>query len=243
MPVPGDLGKLSPESVRDAMRFIRPNFPHQAQPAVLSLSQLTEFGTAYRPEEIAALSEVARERGMAVHMDGARFSNAVVGTGASPAALSWKSGVDVMSFGASKNGTMGVEAIILFDKERVGALPSLRKRAGQLFSKGRFLAAQMDAYLENDLWRRNATQANAMARRLEEGLKKIPGVEISYPVEGNEVFCVLPAAVDARLRQAGAVYHPWVAPGDSVPGDKVRMVASFVTRAEDVDEFLKVARG
>jgi len=243
MPVKGPYGKLQPDAVREAMHFIRPDFPHQAQPVALSLSQLTEFGTAYQPDEIRALCGVARERGMAVHMDGARFANAVVATGASPADLTWKSGVDVLSFGASKNGAMGVEAIVLFDRKHAEALPSLRKRAGQLFSKGRYLAAQMDAYLEGGLWRRNAEHANAMARRLSEGLKAVPGVEISYPVEGNEVFCVLPAAVDGRLREAGAVYHPWDAPGDSVPGDKVRMVASFVTRAEDVDAFLKVARG
>ena len=243
MPVRGDFGKLHPEAVSRAIGFIQPGFHHQAQPAALSLSQLTEFGTAYKPAEIAALSEVARERGMAVHMDGARFANAVVSTGASPAELTWKNGVDVLSFGASKNGAMGVEAVILFDKAKVGALPSLRKRSGQLFSKGRFLAAQMDAYLEGDLWRRNAENANAMARRLEEGLRAIPEVEISYPVEGNEVFCLLPTAIDKRLREAGAVYHPWNAPGDSMPGDKMRLVTSFVTKAEDVEKFLEIARG
>ena len=243
MPVRGDFGKLHVGAVRRAIGFIQPGFHHQAQPAALSLSQLTEFGTAYRADEIGALSEVARERGMAVHMDGARFANAVVSTGASPAELTWKNGVDVMSFGASKNGAMGVEAVILFDKARVGALPSLRKRSGQLFSKGRFLAAQMDAYLEDDLWRRHAEQANAMARRLEEGLRAIPEIEISYPVEGNEVFCVLPQAIEKRLRDAGAVFHPWNAPGDSMPGDKVRLVTSFVTTAEEVDTFLEVARG
>jgi threonine aldolase len=242
MPVAGDFGKLQPDAVRRALSFIRPGFHHQAQPAVLSLSQLTEFGTAYRPEEIKALSAVARERGMAVHMDGARFANAVVFTEASPAELTWKSGVDVMSFGASKNGAMGVEAVIVFETDRVGALPSLRKRAGQLFSKGRFLAAQMDAYLTDGLWHRHAAHANAMAHRLDDGLRAIPGVEISYPVEGNEVFCVLPKAIDERLRAAGAVYHPWQAPGDSVPGDKVRLVTSFVTRPEDVERFLEVAR-
>jgi threonine aldolase len=243
MAVAGDLGKLWPDRVRKTLSFIQPGFHHQAQPAVLSLSQLTEFGTAYRPDEIKALSAVARERGMAVHMDGARFANAVVSINASPAELTWKSGVDVLSFGASKNGAMGVEAVIVFDPERVSALPSLRKRAGQLFSKGRFLAAQMDAYLTDGLWRRHAAQANAMARRLDEGLRAIPGIEISYPVEGNEIFCVLPAAIDERLRAAGAVYHPWRAPGDTKPGDKVRLVTSFVTRSEDVDEFLTVARG
>ena len=243
MPVRGDFGKLHPDAVRRAIGFIQPGFHHQAQPAALSLSQLTEFGTAYKPGEIAALSEVAGERGMAVHMDGARFANAVVSTGASPAELTWKNGVDVLSFGASKNGAMGVEAVILFDKSRVGALPSLRKRSGQLFSKGRFLAAQMDAYLEGDLWRRHAGQANAMASRLEDGLRAIPEIEISYPVEGNEIFCVLPQAIDKRLRDAGAVYHSWNAPGDSMPGDKMRLVTSFVTKSEDVDRFLEIARG
>ena len=241
MPVAGELGKLQPDALRHALSFIRPGFHHQAQPAALSLSQLTEFGTAYRPDEIATLSAVARERGMAVHMDGARFSNAVVSTGASPAELTWKSGVDVLSFGAGKNGAMGVEAVIVFDPDLVGDLPSLRKRSGQLFSKGRFLAAQMDAYLEGDLWRRHAIHANAMAGQLEEGLRDIPGVEISYPVEGNEVFCVLPDELDRRFKEAGAVYHPWHAPGDTMPGDKVRFVTSFATRPEDVDMLLEIA--
>ncbi len=243
MAVNGPLGKLHPEDVRKAVSFIRPDFPHQAQPAALSLSQLTEFGTTYKPEEIKALSEVARERGMAVHMDGARFSNAVVSTGASPADLTWRNGVDVLSFGASKNGAMGVEAVIVFDPGRVGALPSLRKRAGQLFSKGRFLGAQMEAYLDGELWRRHAAHANAMATRLEQGLRSVPGVEISYPVEGNEIFCVLPDEIDKRLKAAGAVYHPWKAPGDTAPGDKMRLVTSYVTAEAAVDEFLEIARG
>ena len=241
VPVAGALGKLFPDGVRHVISFIRPGFHHQSQPSVLSLSQLTEFGTTYSPDEIKMLSAVARERGMAVHMDGARFANAVVSTGASPAELTWKNGVDVLSFGASKNGAMGVEAVIVFDPGRVGALPSLRKRAGQLFSKGRFLAAQMDAYLEGDLWLRHASHANEMAARLANGLRAISGIEISYPVEGNEIFCVLPDEIDRRLRSAGALYHPWHMPGDSMPGDKMRLVTSYVTRAEDVDEFLAIA--
>jgi threonine aldolase len=242
MAVNGPLGKLWPDDVQKTVSFIRPGTPHQAQPAALSLSQLTEFGTTYKPDEIKALSAIARERGMAVHMDGARFSNAVVSTGTSPADLTWRSGVDVLSFGASKNGAMGVEAVIVFDPGRVGALPSLRKRAGQLFSKGRFLAAQMEAYLEGDLWRRHAAHANAMAKRLELGLRSVAGVEISYPVEGNEIFCVLPAEIDRRLKAAGAVYHPWNVPGDTAPGDKMRLVTSYVTTPEEVDGFLEVAR-
>jgi threonine aldolase len=182
-------------------------------------------------------------------MDGARFANALVRLGCSPADMTWRAGVDILSFGATKNGAMAAEAIVAFDPRLAESLEHRRKRSGHTLSKGRFLAAQLEGYLADDHWLENAGRANVMAARLAVGLAEIPGVRLAWEVQANEVFPVLPASLDAALRNAGAVYHPWYA-GSLPEGERVgegealvRLVCSFATTQAEVERFLDAARG
>jgi threonine aldolase len=241
----GANGKITPDLVEKALKgFIRGE--HDPKPAAVSITNATELGTTYKPAEIKAISSLIRPRGMKLHMDGARFANAVVGTGVSPAELTWKAGVDVMSFGATKNGAMLLEAVVFFDENLAQDFIYRRMRGGQLVSKGRYLAAQMLAYLENGLWLDNARAANGLARRLADGLRQSTKIRLAFPVEANELFVVMPRAIDEKLRQAGAVYFDWMA--DSLDGgiakDEVfmRLVLSYATPAEAVDRFLSVLK-
>lgn len=210
---------------------------HHAQPSAVSLTQSTESGTVYTPDEVAAIAEVAHAHGLAVHMDGARFANAVAALGCTPADLTWRAGVDVLSFGATKNGAIAAEAVILFDGSRRKELAHRRKRAGHLLSKMRFLSAQLDAYLAEDLWLANARHANAAARRLAAGLAALPNVRLRHPVEANEVFVELPDPMIEGLIEAGARFYRW----DEV-GPCIRLVTAWDTPAEAVDHFLAHAR-
>jgi threonine aldolase len=235
-------GKITPQAIAAKLsNFIRGE--HDPKPAAVTITQATELGTIYRPAEIAAISALARARGMRLHMDGARFANALVASGVTPAELTWNAGIDVMSFGATKNGAMALEAVVFFDTGLAEDFAWRRMRAGQLLSKGRFLGAQMLAYLEGGLWLDNARHANAMAKRLAAGLEGKKGVRLPLPTEANEVFAVLPRPVHEALEQKGAVYHMW--PGDgpevSAIGPEevfVRFVASFATAPGDVDRLL-----
>ena len=210
---------------------------HSVQPSSVSISQATELGTVYSLDEIAAIGSVCREAGLGLHMDGARFANALAALGCSPAEMTWKAGVDVLSLGATKNGAFSVDAVVLFKKELASELAFRRKRAGQLNSKMRFLAAQVDAYLHNDLWLRNARQANAMAKVLWEGLKLIPGIELDGAPQTNILFCRMPAKIiDGLLAQGFRFYYDRWEPG------VVRLVTSFATEQADVDDLLAVAR-
>ncbi|HKS60655.1 MAG TPA: beta-eliminating lyase-related protein, partial [Xanthobacteraceae bacterium] len=174
--------------------------------------------------------------GMAVHMDGARIGNALARMNVSLAEITWKAGVDVLSFGTTKGGTMGAEAVIFFDPKHGANMPDRRKRGGATASKHRFIAAQIDAFLEGDLWLRLARHANEMADALAEGLAAA-GCKPIWPVEANEVFAPITLAADKRLRAAGAMYYPW--PGDAGPDRMlVRLVTSFQTTKGDVDRFL-----
>lgn len=214
--LPGYGAKLTPETVEEASARIRDDV-HQVQPAALSITNATEYGLCYRPDEVAALSEVARRRGLGLHMDGARFANAVAFTGADPADVTWRAGVDVMSFGFVKNGGMNAEALIFFEPVRAEQVPRLRKRAGHLLSKGRYLAAQILAMLDNDLWLINARAANAAAAALAEAA----GPErLVYPVEANELFVRMTADEAAALRAQGYDFYDW-GPGE------VRFVTSW----------------
>jgi len=246
--LPGAAGKLSPETVRAAIERHSGHRPHFAQPAVLSLSQVTEAGTIYSLAELKALADVAHAHGLAVHMDGARFANALVRLDATPAAMSWQAGIDVLSFGATKGGALAAEAIVIFDPARADAMHERRKRGGHLLSKHRFVAAQFDAFLADDNWLGWARHANAMADRLA-GKLAATGLAPVWPVEGNLVFVVLPRAVDARLRAAGATYYAWDS-GDLADGTVVgdgdvlaRLVTSFVTTSREVDRFVAEATG
>jgi threonine aldolase len=243
--VAGRNGKVTPEGLSGllARDFWTP--PTHVTPSAFNLSQATEAGTVYRPEEVAALAEIARGRGLRVHMDGARFANAVVSTGATPAELTWKAGVEVLSFGFTKNGAMAAEAIVVFAPDLVAGFAERRKRGGHLWSKSRYVAAQIEALLADGLWLDLAGRANASAARLASGLEA-RGLKLAFPVEANEAFVHLPAAVDAALRSAGAVYYPWsseaIGPDRAgAPGDRLaRLICSFATAAEDIDALLRV---
>jgi threonine aldolase len=199
-------------------------------------------------DEVRALSAIAHERGMRVHLDGARFANALARMNATPAEATWRAGVDVMSFGATKGGALAAEAVVFFDPQQADAMPGRRRRGGQLISKHRFLSTQWEAYLANDYWLALARHANEMADRLAQGLAAA-GLTPVWPVEANEVFVALSADADCRLRAAGASYYPW--PTDSLPSNVpltptetlVRLVTSFATSQEEVDRFIAVAHG
>lgn len=244
--LPGDAAKIAPETLAAYLDGLS-RHEKQMPPRALSISQLTECGTAYSLDEIAALCGVAHERGLRVHMDGARFANALVSLGASPAEMTWKAGIDVLTFGATKNGCLAAEALIFFDPEQAQAMRWLRKRSGHTLSKGRLLSAQFEGYLANDHWLDNARHANAMAERLAAGLAAIPGMRLAFPRGGNEVFVVVCAARAAALRAKGCVFHDWPTgshPAGEEPGageTAIRLVASFATSEADVDAFLAMA--
>src|SRR6266568_1756752 len=243
----GDGGKIRPGGLKTALAGYGGHRPHQVIPSALSITQATEAGTIYRTNEIASLAEIARMRSLAVHMDGARFANALVRLNATPAEIPWRPGADVLSFGATKGGALAAEAVIFFDPVRTRGMPERRKRGGHLLSKHRFLAAQLDAYLKDDLWLELARHANRMADRLAEGLSAA-GIKPAWPVEANEVFVPLSAEADRRLKAAGALYYPWylgsLPAGSVVPPDHtlVRLVTSFSTTEADVDQFVTIAR-
>ncbi|HEY7386066.1 MAG TPA: low specificity L-threonine aldolase [Beijerinckiaceae bacterium] len=246
--LPGAGGKLAPATVETFLAGL-PGNVKQMPPSALSIAQVTEGGLIYQVEEIAAVAQICRGRGLKLHMDGARFANALVALGCTPAEMTWKAGVDILSFGATKNGCLAAEAVVVFDPGLAESLAYRRKRAGHLLSKGRFVAAQFEGYLGADHWLDNAHHANAMARRLSEQLAAVPGVRLAWPCEANEVFVILPRTVDRALKEAGAVYHPWsvksLAEGTSLGADEtlVRLVMSFATRLADVERFVEVARG
>ena len=234
--VDGPDGKVTAEDLAAALDNARSHGVHNVRPAALTLSQATEAGTAYKPDELSALAEVARGHGMGVHMDGARFANAVVHQDLSPADATWRRGVDALSFGATKNGALAAEAVIFFRPELAHEFGERRKRGGHLLSKLRFISAQLDAYLSDDLWLRNARAANRAAARLADGLSAIAGVRLVYPVEANEVFAVLPDAVIGALEGDGFGFYRMGG------AEVIRLVASFNTSEADVDAFLTAAR-
>jgi threonine aldolase len=244
--MPGVGCKVTPETLQAMVAQYEGHAPHQVVPAAFSFAQASEAGTIYRAGEITALSKVAREHGMKVHMDGARFANALVRMNASPAEATWKAGVDVLSFGATKGGALAAEAVVFFDPAAGKNMAERRKRAGHLLSKHRFLSLQFQAFLENDCWLRLARHANAMADRLATGLAAV-GLPPVWPVEANLVFVLVPQSLEKRLRAAGAMYY--VRRSDSLPsGTKIdpddlliRLVTSFATSADEVDRFVALA--
>ena len=223
----GPGAKVTPEAVEAACARIRPDV-HQVQPAALSITNATEYGLIYSSAETKALGEAARARKLGFHLDGARFANAVVSTGASPADLTWRAGVDVLSFGFVKNGGMNAEALIFFDRSHADAARVLRKRSGHLLSKGRYLAAQLLAMLDGDVWLANARAANAAA----EVLGKAAAGRLVYPVEANELFVRMTPKEAAILRAQGFDFYDW-APGE------VRLVTSW---DQDMDSVAALAK-
>jgi threonine aldolase len=238
----GENGKLSLSTVKQAISDFSGRRPHQVNAFALSLTQATECGTIYRADEIAALCEAAHAGGLKVHMDGARFGNALVRLNASAADITWRAGVDVLSFGATKGGAMAAEAIVFFDPKIAEWMPERRKRGGQLLSKHRFIAAQFEAYLAQDRWLNWSRHANAMADRLSGRLKKV-GVQVVWPVEANLVFAIFPKDLDAKMKAAGAAYYgrrpSMLPPSVKLEPEAIlaRMVTSFATTTDEVDRF------
>ena len=239
LPMAGHAAKLTPEGLNSALEGFPERPPHGAPPRVLSLTQATECGAVYTPEELRAVCDAAKARNLKIHLDGARFANAVASLDCSPAEISWKAGVDVLCFGGTKNGCLAAEAVIFFDPADVADFAFRRKRAGHLWSKQRYISAQFSAYLEDGLWLRLARHANAAARRLSAGLAAIPNVRVWYPTDANEVFVSFPDGVADALRSDGASFYPWITPGDPASGAMQRLICSFRTQNEEIDAFLK----
>jgi threonine aldolase len=241
--VTGEAGKITHEGLQAALAGYGGHSPHEMIPAVLSISQATEAGTVYRTTEIATLAEIARQRSLALHMDGARFANALVRLNATPAEMTWRCGVDVLSFGATKGGALGAEAVIFFDPAAAAFFGERRKRGGHLLSKHRFIAAQLLAYLAEDRWLTLARHANAMADKLADGLTAI-GLRPVWPVDANLVFVVLPRPLEAKLRAAGASYYIRSSESVAIGPDQVliRLVTSFATIDADIAAFVNLCR-
>jgi len=238
--IDGPSGKIDPRKLADALAQPVYGVVHFSQPSAVSVTQATEHGTVYAPEEIAALATSAHRHGLKMHMDGARFANALSFIGCTPAELTWKAGIDVLSLGATKNGAMAAEVVVFFNAGPAKEFEFRRKRGGHLLSKMRLLSSQLDAYFTDGLWLANARHANTMARRLVAGLTTLKGTSLLYAVDANEIFVVLPAHMHDALQEAGAQYHPW--PSDR-PGERAfRLVTAFDTRQEDVDKFLSIAK-
>jgi len=232
--LPGEHGKLAPETVKARLaRFAHGE--HQVKPAVLSITNPTERGTLYTPEEVRALAGLAHAHGMLLHVDGARFANAVAALACHPDDLAGRAGVDVLTLGATKDGAMMGEAILFFRTDLAVEFPRRRKRAGQLVSKGRYLGAQFVAWLENDLWLELALHANAMARLLAARLDDFAAVDIDAPVETNMVFAWLPRDLHEALVEEGAEYYCWREEEGRV---LARLVCSWQTTEEDIEAFI-----
>ena len=222
MTLPGPGAKIDADALRERIRSIR-NDVHQVQPAAISITNATEYGLAWRPDEVREISEIARSKGLKLHMDGARFANAVAFAGCAPADVTWRAGVDALSFGFTKNGAMMAEALVFFGGSGGAGVRELKKRGGHLLSKGRFVAAQIRAMLKDDLWLANARAANAGAAALAAAC----GDRLMYPVEANELFVRISAEDAADLRAKGFDFYDW---GEGA----ARLVVSWDQDAEAV---------
>jgi len=235
MPLVGEHGRLDPETLAAAIDAAGAHGVHNVKPSVVSITQATECGTVYRPDQVAAIAEVAAARGLPLHMDGARFANAVAWLGISPAECTWKAGVDVLSLGLTKNGALNAEALVVFGHpEWLQGMERRRKRGGHLLSKMRYVSAQILAMLEDDLWLELASQANGRAAELAAAIEASSVASLQWPVEANEVFMRADPARLAELKDQGFEFHIW--PGYS---DVARLVCSFATTTDEVDELIK----
>ena len=210
---------------------------HHTQPSSVSITQACETGEVYQLDEIKKISEITHKHNLNIHMDGARFANALVSLDTTPAEMTWKSGIDVLSFGATKNGCLAAEAIIFFKPELVANIAFLMKRAGHLLSKMRFVSAQLDAYISNDVWLKNARHANNMGKRLSEGLDRHSDISLTYPTEANEVFAKFPRNMIEHLNSEGYKMNE-----DELEGKAVRLVAAWNTQDSDVDQLLEILK-
>ncbi|MCQ8183810.1 threonine aldolase family protein [Parvularcula maris] len=235
IPAAGSFGKLTTSGIEAAMAPYDPPMTHRVKPSVLSLTQATEWGTVYTPEEIVQLTEKARSYDMAAHMDGARFAGAVNASGATPAELTWKAGIDIVCMGATKNGCLQAEAVVVFDTSRAEELAYRCKRAGLGTSKQRFFSAQWLAYFEDDLWLKLASTAHERCTELRTVLEGQGGIEILCEPQINELFVTMPDETAEKLRSAGAQFYDWVQPNDQYAGKARRFVTSWETTAEQIE--------
>jgi len=241
-PVDGALGRIDPANLKRELKRFNPAFIHAGQPMAVSITQATEVGTLYSLADIAGISAICRDHGLPLHMDGARFANALVSLGCSPADMTWRQGVDIVSFGGTKNGCWCAEALVFMDPAQAKDLPFIRKRAAQLFSKTRFIAAQFDAYFDGDLWLELATHANALAARLADHIRASERIRLAWPTQANEVFAIMKKSVSEKLHLEGAVFYDWNPPHsemDRVEEGEIfaRFVTSFATSEDEVDRF------
>ena len=239
--IAGDHARLDPAALEAWIANARPHGEHNMRPAALSLTQATEAGTLYSAAAIAELTAIARAHGLGVHMDGARFANAVAALDSSPADLTWRAGVDVLSLGATKDGALAAEAVIFFDPARAAEFAERRKRGGHLLSKARFIGVQLDAWLTDGLWLANAAAANRAAARLAAGLAALPQVTLVHPVEANMIFAALPEAAVAGLEAAGFGFYRAGPAGADSGRTRIRLVAAWDTADGDVDAFIAAA--
>ena len=240
--VEGDLGKIDPAALDATIKRYPPEFIHAGQPVAVSVSQSTEIGTVYTPEEIDAIAEICRRHGLSLHMDGARFANALSALNISPAEMTWRRGVDVLSFGATKNGCWCAEAIVVFDPDKARQLPFIRKRSAHLFSKSRFISAQFEAYFDNDLWLDTAAHANAMGDRLRQVITASANARLAWDGPANEVFAVMRRENFDRLIQEGVQFYEWPTPAfaaERVDEEELvtRLVTGFATTEQHIDAF------
>ena len=244
-PVDGPHGKMTPENLRAQIARYPAQFVHHGQPAAVTITQATEIGTVYSHDEIGAISAVAQEKNLPLHMDGARFANAMVALNSTPAKMTVDRGVDIVSFGGTKNGCWCAEALVFFDPEMARQVPFIRKRGAHLFSKSRFIAAQFAAYLENGLWLELASHSNAMASRLREAITASSKARLAWDGQTNEVFAILPTATSTAAQDKGARFYDWPVPKgvENGPGPDetlIRLVTSFATSETDVDRFAEL---
>ncbi|WP_164658318.1 low specificity L-threonine aldolase [Tropicibacter sp. Alg240-R139] len=239
--VPGSE-KMTPQALRQSIAGEETRGVHGPQRGPVSITQVTERGTIYSLDELRALCAVAKDYKLPVHLDGARFTNALVALDCTPAEMTWKAGVDAVSFGGTKNGLMGVEAVVFFDESKAWEFELRRKRGAHLFSKHRYLSAQMDAYLNNDLWLTSARKANTNCARLTDGLRAA-GASFLHEPQANMIFASFPRAVHKALHNAGAVYHLWGATLDGDDDEEMlacRLVCDWSISDEHIDAFLSL---
>lgn len=245
--IDGADAKMDPAKLRASIAHTARAGVHNVQRGMLSITNVTENGAVYSASEVAELAGIAKEYDLPVHLDGARFANALVSSGATPAEMTWRAGVDVVSFGGTKNGLMGVEAVVIFDAAKAWEFELRRKRGGHLFSKHRYLSAQMQAYLTDDLWLKMARDANARGGQLAQGLAAVSGAALLHPNDANMVFASFPRGMHRKTQGAGAKYYFW--PFDQSldgPEDELlsaRLVCSWSTSEEDVAQFLAALAG
>ncbi len=237
IPLPTVDGKFGAADLTRAADLALARAATEVPPRAVSITQGTEASTVYTVAEVRAIAEAARARRMRVHMDGARIANAVAHLGCTPAEVTWKAGVDVLSFGATKNGALTAEAVVFFDRELAQTMRYRRRRGGHLYSKMRFLSVQLEAFVANDLWLRNARHANAMARRVRDGLAAIPGARFATPTEINFVLVALPQPVWDGLVADGYSFSRRGAPSEGI----IRIACAFDTTPEDVDALVAAA--